>query len=188
MDDDNLRGFRRRWVRQPRSDGSKQRSNISGFLSEPSGRQEAQGSVVGTDCGSWDELKSYKTPSLHESDLGVEDHQPDHSPGYGPVPGLEQFEVVQVAGDESTEFHWKCEALQSSAKRARLYGDKLPWEEAFSGIFGRADIFAGTIVSGYKHALAPTSIGTFEVAQSETIPGQQTDLSSLSSITLLSRA
>ncbi len=123
-----------------------------------------------------------KKRSLHDSNLDSEDRQPDHSPEYGPVPGGEQDEVVQVAGGKTTEFHWKCEALQSSAKRARLYGDKLPWEDsALSGIFGRADIFAGTIVSGYKHALAPTSIGAFEIFQSEAIPSRQTDLSSSSS-------
>ena len=128
-------------------------------------------------------MQPKKKRSLHDSNLDSEDRQPDHSPEYGPVPGVEQYEVVQVAGGKTTaEFHWKCEALQSSAKRARLYGDKLPSEDsALSGIFGRADIFAGTIVSGYKHALAPTSIGAFEIFQSEAIPSRQTDLSSSSS-------
>ena len=177
MGDDNLRGFRRRWVRQSQSDASEHLSQISGLLSEPSGPPEADEPGVGTDCGSWEDVGGYKVPSLHESAFDDEDQHGD-SPVFEP----EQFEVVQVTGDESTEFHWKCEALQSSAKRAKLYGDKLPWENAaFSGVFGEADIFAGTIVSGYKHALAPTSIGAFEVLQSETIPARQTDLPSSSS-------
>ena len=182
MGEENLRGFRRRWAGQPRSNASGQQSNMSGDLSGPHDLSEARGSVIGTDVGSWDELRSYRTPSLHASDLDSENHQDDHSLEFEPATGREQHNVVQVAGDEATEFQWKCEALQSSAKRARLYGYKLPWENAaFSGIFGKADIFAGTIVSGYKHALAPTSIGALEVLQSETITRRQTDQPSSSS-------
>ncbi len=176
MGEDNFRGFRRRWTRQSQSDASEHLSQISGLPSEPSGPPEADRHEGGTDCGSWEEVNSYKAPSLHESAFDDEDQH-----GGSPVFEPEQFEVVQVAGDKSTEYKWKCEALQSSAKRARLYGDKLPWENAaFSGVFGKVDIFSGTIVSGYKHALAPTSIGAFEVLQSETIPGRQIDPSSSS--------
>ena len=177
MGEDNLRGFRRRWTRRSHSDASGHLSQISGLPSEFSEPPEAYGPEGGTGCGSWEEIESYNAPSLHESAFDDKDQHGD-SPVFEP----EQFEVVQVAGDESTEYRWKCEALQSSTKRARLYGDKLPWEDvAFGGVFGKVDIFSGTIVSGYKHALAPTSIGAFEVLQSETIHSRQFDPSSSSS-------
>ena len=133
------------------------------------------------DHESWMEIGSHFAPSIHDSELQDDDQELGHDSGLAPEPSAVQSEVVQVAGDESTEFQWKCEALQSSAKRAKLYDNKFPWENStFGGIFGRVDIFAGTIVSGYKHALAPTSIGAFEVLQSETIPGRNPDLASSS--------
>ena len=174
MGEDNLRGFRKRWTRHSRSDASGQ---ISGLPSEFSEMPEVCGLDNETERGSWVEIESYNAPSVHESAFD-DKSQEGNSPAWEP----EQFEVVRVAGDESTEYQWKCEALQSSTKRARLYGDKLPWEDAaFSGVFGKAEIFSGTIVSGYKHALAPTSIGAFEVLQSETIHSRPFDLASSSS-------
>ena len=90
-------------------------------------------------------------------------------------------EPVQVTGDPNAEFDWKCEALQSVAKRAKLFGDKLPWEHsAFRGIFGKTDIFAGTFAAGYKYSLAPTSIGAVEVLQSEVITARKTETPSSS--------
>ena len=177
MGDDSLKGFKRRWIRQSLSDASEPLSNISGFHSELSETPEVRGSTLGADHESWEEVKSYDAPSIRESELQDDDQELGHTAEFGPEPPMDRSEVVQVAGDESTEFQWKCEALQSSSKRARLYDNKFPWESsAFSGIFGRVDIFAGTIVSGYKHALAPT----FEVLQSETIPGRMADLASSS--------
>ena len=181
MGDDTLKGFRRRWIRQSLSDVSERLSNISGFHSELSETPEARGSTLEADYESWEEVRSYNAPSIRESELQDDDQELGHTSEFGPEPPVDRSGVVQVAGDESTEFQWKCEALQSSAKRARLYDNKFPWESStFSGIFGRVDIFAETIVSGYQDALAPTSIGAFEVLQSETIPGRMADLASSS--------
>ena len=178
--DDTLRGFRRRWIMRSHS-ASECLSNIFGFQSERSVAPDARGSTLESDHESWEEIESYNAPSIHDSELQDDDQEPGHESGFGPESSDAQSEVVQVAGDESTEFRWKCEALQSSAKRAKLYDNKYPWENStFGGIFGRVDIFAGTIVSGYKHVLAPTSIGAFEVLQSETIPGRNSDRASSS--------
>ena len=178
--DDSLRGFRKRWVTRPRSDASECFSDISGLQSEQSVVQGDLRLTHGTDHESWDDLGGYNAPSIHDSDL-TGDQEPSHVSELGPEPPVEEAEVVQVAGDECVEFRWKCEALQSSAKRAKLYDNKFPWENPmFGGVFGRSDIFAGTIVSGYKHALAPTSIGAFEVLQSETIPDRNPDIASSS--------
>ncbi len=181
LGDDTLRGYRKRWIMRSHSDASECLSNISGFHSERSVVPVARGSTLEADHESWVDVGSYNAPSIHDSELQDDDQELAHETGFGPESSAAQSEVVQVAGDESTEFRWKCEALQSSSKRAKLYDNKFPWENpTFSGVFGKVDIFAGTIVSGYKHALAPTSIGAFEVLQSETIPGRNFDLAASS--------
>ena len=91
MGDDNLRGFRRRWSRQSRSDASERLSNISGFHSELSGPPEAWGSILGTDHGSWEAIKSYDAPSIRESDLLDDDQQLGHSQEYGPEPPVDRY-------------------------------------------------------------------------------------------------
>ena len=168
--DDTLRGYRKRWIRRSQSEASGRFSNNSGFRSEPSGTPAAQAPTLEADNESWVNVGSYNAPSIHDSELRDDDQSMAPDAGFGMGSSDDPSDVVQVAGDEATEFRWKCEALQSSYKRAKLYDNKFPWENAtFSGVFGKVDVFAGTIVSGYKHALAPSSIGAFEVLQSGTI-------------------
>ena len=171
MDEPTLRGFRKRWDRQSRSDASGVQSGEDGF---------GLGALPfeGSECGSWLALPEYN-PSA------VEDGSLDYEPSIGETPDFTadvgSEEPVQVTGDPNAEFDWKCEALQSVAKRAKLFGDKLPWEHsAFSGIFGKTDIFAGTFAAGYKYSLAPTSIGAVEVLQSEVITARKTETPSSS--------
>ena len=133
--DDTLRGFRRRWITRPRSDASECLSDISGFQSEKSVEPDARRLAQEADLGSWIEVGSYNAPSIHDSELQDDDRELGHDSELGPEPSAAQSEVVQVAGDASTEFRWKCEALQSSAKRAKLYDNKFPWENStFGGI------------------------------------------------------
>ena len=103
MGEDNLRGFRKRWTRHSRSDASGQ---ISGLPSEFSEMPEVCGLDNETERGSWVEIESYNAPSVHESAFD-DKSQEGNSPAWEP----EQFEVVRVAGDESTEYQWKCEAF-----------------------------------------------------------------------------
>lgn len=87
-----------------------------------------------------------------------------------PSVAIDDKEPVQVVADPPSEFSWKREALQFAAKKAKLFGDKFAWEQSsFSGVFGKHDLFSGTMASGYKSSLAPTSIGLYEVLQSEIV-------------------
>ena len=93
---------------------------------------------------------------------------------------LVKDEPVKVAADPQSEYSWKCEALQSATKRAKLFGGKFAWEQSnFSGVFGKPDLFAGTIASGYKSSLAPTSIGLYDVLQSEVVPSHSSNSTSV---------
>ena len=93
-----------------------------------------------------------------------------YAPSSQSDPAYDDEGRVMVSGSVETE--WKQTALQSATKRARLYNEKLPWESSnLNGVFGSADLFTGTIASGYSHLFAPSREGIYDVLQSEMTSG-----------------
>ena len=159
-----FRGFRKRW-REAVSQASLTASEAR--LSEADGLDESL---------DLRELEPDAADSQFGSILDSEDYEPSVQPVGSPSSGS-----VQVAADGPSEFGWRCEALKSAVKRSRLYGDTFAWEQpGFGGVFQKPDPFAGTIVSGYKHSFAPTSIGLYDVFQSELVSSHAGDPSSSS--------
>ena len=151
------RGFRKRW-----RDGA----SVASVANSESGMSI----VEGADAISLD-LDLDAGGSQFGSNLGGEDYEPSIRPESVPVTGS-----VQVVASGSSEFGWRCEALRSAVDRTRLYGDTFAWERPdFGGVFQKPDLFSGTIVSGYKHSLAPTSIGLIDVLDSELISSRVGD-------------
>lgn len=158
---EGLRGFRRRWA---------------GATSQTS--MEASEPHLSASDGEWglpSELGDSVAPVTPSFPPLTDDESGDFPPAM-----LVKDEPVKVAADPQSEYSWKCEALQSATKRAKLFGGKFAWEQSnFSGVFGKPDLFAGTIASGYKSSLAPTSIGLYDVLQSEVVPSHSSSSTSV---------
>ena len=154
-----LKGFRKRWEsleyrsREHFSVGSSSGQDLPDFNSEQF-LQELDDQVG--DIGDW-------------SVLGT---SVDYVPSPPSEPAWETEGKVTVPGDSEQEYSWKLQALQSATKRARLYNEKFPWESSnLNGVFGPADPYSHTIVSGYKHMLSPAHDGIYDVLQSELSSG-----------------
>ena len=146
-DSNGLKGFRKRWgsseYRSPEhlSVGSSPGQDLPDFNSEQF-LQELDDQFG--DIGEW---------SLAGNSV-------EYAPSSQGKPAWETEGKVTVTGDSEQEYSWKLQALQSATKRARLYSEKFPWESSnLNGVFGPADPFSHTIVSGYKHMLSPAHDG-----------------------------
>ena len=158
-DSNGLKGFRKRWgsseYRSPEhlSVGSSPGQDLPDFNSEQF-LQELDDQFG--DIGEW---------SLAGNSV-------EYAPSSQGEPAWETEGKVTVTGDSEQEYSWKLQALQSATKRARLSSEKFPWESSnLNGVFGPADPFSHTIVSGYKHMLSPAHDGIYDVLQSELSSG-----------------
>ena len=164
VDSQHLRGFRKRWLSSDfRSPGP-----VSvGSESLPSELNDLPLSGI-SEVDSFDQLRI----DLEDDGWSHVKSEADYAPSSDPEEPLQDDGQVAVSGDPGCEYAWKHEAMNSATKRLRLFSDKYRWESSdLNGVFGHTDIFAGTIVSGYKYAFAPHHEGIYDVLNSTTASG-----------------
>ena len=165
-EDHCLKGFRRRWI-------------LSEFRS-PEHLSIGSASQHGTPDPDFEEIMNGlgEQPDDDGSWSRVGDSI-DYVPSTPGDPVYDDEGRVSVSGSAETEYNWKHTALQSATKRARLYNEQLPWESSdLNGVFGSADLFTGTMASGYNHLFAPVHEGIYDVLQSEMASGTSATSSS----------
>ena len=164
VESQNLRGFRKRWLSCDfRSPGP-----VSvGSESLPSELNDLPLTGL-SEVDSFDPLRI----DLGDDGWSHVKSEADYAPSSDPDEPLLDDGQVAVSGDPECEYAWKHEAMSSATKRLRLFSEKYRWEASeLNGVFGHADVFAGTIVSGYKHAFAPHHEGIYDVLNSMTSSG-----------------
>ena len=178
VDNSNLRGFRKRWLSSDfRSEHiSVESESVPGELGESP--LEGFSAVTGDfeelpfDDFSADALDRQLQHELEDDDWSRVKSEPEYDPSIAPDDLQHDEGRVTVTGDHECEYAWKHEAMNSATKRIRLFNEKHPWEMShLSGVFGSTDLYAGTIVSGYKHSFAPHHEGIYDVLNSDISSG-----------------
>ena len=158
-DSNGLRGFRKRW-------GSSEYRSPEQLSIDSSPGQKLP------DLNSEQFLQELDDQFGDIGEWSMAGESVEYAPSSQGEPAWETEGKVTVTGNSEQEYSWKLQALQSATKRARLYSEKFPWESSnLNGVFGPADPFSHTIVSGYKHMLSPAHDGIYDVLQSELSSG-----------------
>ena len=166
-----MRGFRRRWQLSAASSEAVSPEPLAEANREDL-NLETQSNLFG---GSNAESCDFDLHHLDWDFIGpcdeVEDARRDDSLKRAFEPSeveVESMSGPQVLDPLQTEPSWRATALAAEYKRARNNYTKLPWELEGS-VFRSRELWQGTIVSSLDKMLTPTSLGAFDVLNSQVV-------------------